>query len=202
MKECLHKIRQMKGLARKMTCFSLTLPNHLLLLSKFLQCHPIISLNRKTTKRSELRNKMEVSRKSSVINKKHRKKYFLSQTEDWPRSLHPRWLWETVQEMQDFQHSFVSCQNKKHQTSQGYISSRFQKKEESSKYTASQCGLGTWEGSLITEGGPALVSQKERHLIFIFNMDILHSLVNVSFSLIIKADVQCMFDRPQTGYFS
>ena len=103
--------------------------------------------------------------------------------------------------MQDFQHSFVSCQNKEHQTSQGYISSRFQKKEQSSKCTASQCGLGTWEGSLI-EGGPALVSEEERHLIFIFNMDILYCLVNVSFSLIIKADVQCMFDRPQTGYFS
>ena len=78
----------------------------------------------------------------------------------------------------------------------------FKKKEQSSKYTASQCGLGTWEGSLIIEGGPTLVSQEERHLIFIFNMDILYSLVNVSFSLIIKADVQCMFDRPQTGYFS
>jgi hypothetical protein len=39
---------------------------------------------------------------------------------------------------------------------------------------ASQCGLGTWEGSLIIRGGPELVSQEGKHLIFIFNMDILY----------------------------
>ena len=38
----------------------------------------------------------------------------------------------------------------------------------------SQYGLGTWEGSLINEGVPVLASQEERHLIFIFNMDILY----------------------------
>ena len=41
-------------------------------------------------------------------------------------------------------------------------------------YTASQYGLGTWEGSLIIEGEPALASQEERHLIFTFKMDILY----------------------------
>lgn len=36
------------------------------------------------------------------------------------------------------------------------------------QYTASQYGLGTWGGSLIVEGGPALVSQEGRlfHLYF------------------------------------
>lgn len=181
MKECLHKIRQMKGLARKMTCFSLTLPNHLLLLSKFLQCHPIISLNRKTTKRSELRNKMEVSRKSSVINKKHRKKYFLSQTEDWPRSLHPRWLWETVQEMQDFQHSFVSCQNKKYhfcflswQEVRDPFLQDFETTITNQHVHRSQYSLGTWEGHLIIEGAPPLAAQEGRHLMFIFNIDVFY----------------------------
>ena len=48
---------------------------------------------------------------------------------------------------------------KKHQISQGYIPSRFPKKEIIT-YTASQYGLGTWEGSLNLEGGPALASRK------------------------------------------
>ena len=39
-------------------------------------------------------------------------------------------------------------------------------------YTTSQHGFGTWEGSLNIKGKPALASQEERHLIFIFNMDI------------------------------
>ena len=66
---------------------------------------------------------------------------------------------------------------------------------------AGQYGLGTWEGSLITEGGPALVSPEERHLIFILNMDIFLLLVNVPFSLVIKAKIQYMFARPQTGCY-
>ena len=62
-----------------------------------------------------------------------------------------------------------------------------------------QFGLPTWKGSLIINGGLESVSQKEGYLIFIFNVDIffLKFLVNVTFSLIIKGDVQCMFDRPQ-----
>ena len=40
--------------------------------------------------------------------------------------------------------------------------------------TASQYGLGTWEGSLIIRGGLELVSQEGEHLIFIFNMNILY----------------------------
>ena len=39
-------------------------------------------------------------------------------------------------------------------------------------YTVSQYCLDTWKGSLI-KGVPALVYQEGRHLIFIFNMDIL-----------------------------
>ena len=66
---------------------------------------------------------------------------------------------------------------------------------------ASQDGLGTWEGSLIIEGGPASASQEGR-LIFIFNLDILYFWSMHFFFLIIKADVQCMFDRPQVGCFS
>ena len=46
-------------------------------------------------------------------------------------------------------------------------------KKQTGTCTASQYDLGTWERSLITEGGPALVSQEVRHLIFILNMDIL-----------------------------
>lgn len=40
--------------------------------------------------------------------------------------------------------------------------------------TASQYGLGTWEGILIIRGGLELVSQEGEHLIFIFNMNILY----------------------------
>ena len=47
------------------------------------------------------------------------------------------------------------------------------KKKQASTYTASHYGLGTWEGNLIMEGVPALAFQEGRHLIFIFNMDIL-----------------------------
>ena len=91
-------------------------------------------------------------------------------------------------------------QNKEYHTSQRYIPSGF-RINQIGTCTAGQRGLGTWEGSLIIEGGPTLVSQEERHLIFIFNMDILYSLVNVSFSLIIKTDVQCIFDRPRSRLF-
>ena len=39
--------------------------------------------------------------------------------------------------------------------------------------TVSQYGLGAWEGCLIIEGAPVLVSQEDGHFIFIFKMDIL-----------------------------
>ena len=39
-------------------------------------------------------------------------------------------------------------------------------------YTARQYGFGTWEGSRIVKGVPALVYQVEGRLILIFNMDI------------------------------
>ena len=58
--------------------------------------------------------------------------------------------------------------------------------------------LAPGNGVLSLKEYSALVSQEGRYLIFIFNMDILLLLVSVPFSLIIKADVQCMFDRPQT----
>ena len=45
------------------------------------------------------------------------------------------------------------------------------------------------------------MSPEDRHLTFIFNMDIFLLLVNVTFSLVIKAKVQYMFDRPQTGFY-
>ena len=41
-------------------------------------------------------------------------------------------------------------------------------------YTGSRFGLGTWEEDLIIEEVTALVSQEERHLIFIFNMHVLY----------------------------
>ena len=55
-----------------------------------------------------------------------------------------------------------------------YFFKVLEKKEQSSKYTANQHGLGTWEGCLIIKGEQALASQEERHLIFIFNMDVLY----------------------------
>ena len=44
---------------------------------------------------------------------------------------------------------------------------------------------------LIIEGGSALVSQEDRYLIFIFNMDI--RVITTPFSLTIKADVQYIY---------
>ena len=43
------------------------------------------------------------------------------------------------------------------------------------------------------------MSQNRRRLVFIFNMNNSLFLVNVPLSLIVKSDVQCMFDRTQTG---
>ena len=39
--------------------------------------------------------------------------------------------------------------------------------------TVSQYGLSAWEGCLIIEGAPVLVSQEDGHFIFIFKMDVL-----------------------------
>ena len=72
-------------------------------------------------------------------------------------------------------------------------------KSQTSTYTTSQYGLSIWKGSLIIEGVPELMSQNRRRLVFIFNMNNSLFLVNVPLSLIVKADVQCMFDRTQTG---
>ena len=56
-------------------------------------------------------------------------------------------------------------------------------------------------GSLIIKGVSTCVPGREA---FNFHFQLEHSLlqVNVPFSLMIRADVQCMFDGPQTGYFS
>ena len=83
----------------------------------------------------------------------------------------------------------------------GILCSKCVKNKQTSIYTASLYVLGTWEGSLIIEGVPALASQEERHLVFILSGYSL-LLVNVPFSLIIEADVQCKFDRPQTSCIS
>ena len=48
------------------------------------------------------------------------------------------------------------------------------KKRRVSKYQANPCGLGTWEGILIMEGAPALVSREGKHLIFVFHVAILY----------------------------
>ena len=65
----------------------------------------------------------------STFNNRKRKEFYLSQTKGY--SLEASFLdnWVTVSEKQGFQHSFMSCQNKEHQISQGYIFSRFQKKK-------------------------------------------------------------------------
>ena len=48
------------------------------------------------------------------------------------------------------------------------------KQTKFSTCTVSQYGLGAWEGSLIVKGVPALASQEERDLIFMFNLDSLY----------------------------
>ena len=80
----------------------------------------------------------------------------------------------------------------------------FKKTQQTSSYTYStQFGLPTSKGSLIIRGGLESVSQKEGYLIFIFNVNFFFKLlVNVTFSLLIKGDIQCMFDRPQRSYCS
>ena len=99
-----------------------------------------------------------------------------------------------------FSVQFDVLSDKEHKTSQGCIPSRFQEKEKkkTSTYTANQYGLGTWEESLIISRTPALVSQEERHLLFIFDTDILYSWSACSF-FNNQTDVQCMFDRPPAG---
>ena len=124
--------------------------------------------------------------------------FSLSQSEDYSLEAWFPHDWETAPEKQGSQHSFISCQNKEHSTSQGYISSRFQITDQPDVH-----GESAWPwhlgGRLTIKGGPAPASQEGKRLIFILNMDSSSLLVSVCFSLIIKADVRCMFDRPRTG---
>ena len=75
------------------------------------------------------------------------------------------------------------------------------KKEQTSRYSAIRDSHGTGEGSLNIKEGPALVPGR-----WAFNHYFYHGLslllISAFFSLITKADVQCMFDRPYAGYFS
>ena len=64
-----------------------------------------------------------------------------------------------------------------------------------------QVNMALHLGSLIIKRGPTCVPGREA---FNFYFQLQHSLLQVSlpFSLMIRADVQCMFDGPQIGYFS
>lgn len=95
--------------------------------------------------------------------------------------------------------SFISCQTKEQQTSHSYISLRFQKKkkEQSSMYTVSHLALSPGK-SLIVKGVASISVQEEKHLIFVFNLNIL-TFGCMYFSRIIKANVQRTFDSPQRG---
>ena len=68
--------------------------------------------------------------------------------------------------------------------------------------TMSQYELGTWEGSLITEGISALSSPGRRHLKTLFLIWTFFNAGQCALFLIMKEDVQCMFDRSLTGCFS
>ena len=57
--------------------------------------------------------------------------------------------------------------------------------------------LAPGKGVLSPKGLPAWASQEERHIIFIFHVDIL--LVNAPFCLTIEANAQCLFDLPRAG---
>ena len=64
-------------------------------------------------------------------------------------------------------------------------------------YTVSNLAL-TPGKSLIVKGVTSISVQEEKHLIFIFNLNIL-TFGCMYFSRIIKADVQRTFHSPQTG---
>lgn len=70
-------------------------------------------------------------------------------------------------------------------------------KKPDQQVTASQHGLGTWEGGLSSKEDQRWPPRKRGISPLMFNMDIL--LVSAPSSLIITADGQCMFERPQTG---
>ena len=69
-------------------------------------------------------------------------------------------------------------------------------------YTASWCGLTTWEGNLILKAGPALAFQKQRHFNLYFSHGHSFLLASEPFYIIIKTDVWCILDRPQRVYLS
>ena len=62
--------------------------------------------------------------------------------------------------------------------------------------------FATWEGSLTIEGGPALASQEGRQLLYFLTRIFFTSGWCALLFLIFKTDGQCVFDRPQIGYFS
>ena len=108
----------------------------------------------------------------SAFNNKNRKEFYLSQTEGYSLEASFPDNWVTASEKQRFQHSFMSCQNKGHQISQGYILQGLKKKgkkKNTSLYLLSQYSLATWEGSLV-KGVPASASQEG---MLFFNTDIL-----------------------------
>ena len=116
----------------------------------------------------------------------------MSQTEDYnPGDSLPDHSEKLLQRLMVFS-SFTYCQNKTLNKS-GICFFKFSKQMDRHAYMMLwQYGLATWEGS-ICDGVPALASQEGRqHMLYFWSMC----------PCIIKVDVQCVFDTPQTSYFS
>ena len=108
-----------------------------------------------------------------MITNKNRKEFYLSQTS--PEAHFPDYSEKLLWRSRVFSPVLYLIRTKNIKQVRVTFLQGFKKKKKTSAYIASQHGLDTWEGSLIIKGEPALASQEERHLIFIFNTDILYS---------------------------
>ena len=91
----------------------------------------------------------------STFNNRERKELYLNQTKGYSLEASFSDNGVTASEKQGFQHSFMSCQNKEHQISQGYILSRFQKERK-----IPAC---TWWVSVALPPGKGVLSEESRH---------------------------------------
>lgn len=111
-----------------------------------------------------------------------------------------RWLQGSALDKHGFQHGFTSCQNRDHPTSQGDIPSRSEKTLMSTS-TVIRDGLASAKGVLSSPEDQPGRPQKRRHWSLSSTWTFFPS-VDTPFSSTIKAEVQCLFCRPQTGCFS
>ena len=133
-----------------------------------------------------------------TVTNKNRKEFYLSKLRTSLEACFPDYSEKLLRRSRVFSTVFLSGQRTLNTS--GLCFFKLSKKKRNSPARTQQVNMALTPGKGI-KGVQVLASQEERHLIFIFIWTIF-TFGHVFFPLIIKAHVQCMFDRPQTGYVS